>query len=265
MGDLLDVVHHREELPLGVHLSPATQGEAPHALVLEVREDGLHGAHSAAVDFSTSRGVKLPLRRIDAIRNEQALTTDRAIIESRRLQVETLLLQLRAICKGIALFDDETARLCPELPDYNLFRQLPGAGPALAPRLLAAFGERRERFPDAASLQMYAGIAPVTERSGNKSWVHWRWSCPSFLRQTFVEWVPQTINRSFWAKAHYDSCRARGIRHQAALRSLAFKWIRILHRCWLNRVPYDESRYLLALQKRNAPLLKFAAQANGRD
>ena len=72
-------------------------------------------------------------------------------------------------------------------------------------------------------------------------------------------WSAQTIPRSFWAKAFYESCRARGVRHQAALRALAFKWIRILHRCWLDRVPYDESRYLIALQKRGAPLLKHAA------
>ena len=129
--------------------------------------------------------------------------------------------------------------------------------------MLAAFGERRERFPDAAALQKFAGIAPVIERSGNKSWVHWRYSCSKFLRQTFVEWAAQTVPRSFWAKAFYDSCRARGARHQAALRALAFKWIRILHRCWVDRVPYDESRYLMALQKRSAPLLKHAAQTSG--
>ncbi|MDH6147097.1 hypothetical protein OKW46_001019 [Paraburkholderia sp. WSM4179] len=51
---------------------------------------------------------------------------------------------------------------------------------------LAAFGEQRERFRSAHELQQYAGIAPVTERSGKKSWVHWRWQCPKFLRQTFV-------------------------------------------------------------------------------
>jgi hypothetical protein len=49
------------------------------------------------------------------------------------------------------------------------------------------------------------------------------------------------------------------ISHQSALRALAFKWIRILYRCWIERVPYDEARYLLALQKRQAPLLKVAA------
>jgi hypothetical protein len=197
-------------------------------------------------------------RRIEAIRTEQSLHHDTAVIEPNRLLVDALLAQLRAVSKAIERFDAEIADLAPQLPDYKLFASLPGAGPTLAPRLLVAFGERRQRFPDAASLQKLAGIAPVTERSGKKSWVHWRYACPKFLRQTFVEWVAQTIPRSYWAKAFYQSHRARGSRHQAALRALAFKWIRILHRCWRDRVPYDEAKYLLALQKRRAPLLEFA-------
>ena len=199
-------------------------------------------------------------RRIEAIRDERPLHTDEAVTTPSRMLVEALLPQLRVLSEGIARFDAEIALLAPQLPDYELFAALPGAGPTLAPRLLVAFGERRERFPNAAALQKYAGIAPVMERSGNKSWVHWRYSCPTFLRQTFIEWVGQTIPRSFWAKAFYESCRARGARHQAALRALAYKWIRVLHRCWTDRVPYDEARYLMALQKRGAPLLKHAAQ-----
>jgi transposase len=200
-------------------------------------------------------------RRIESIRCEQPLTRDAAVVGPMRLVVEALLQQVRVIRVAIERFDEEIATLCPQLPDYELFEALPGAGAALAPRLLAAFGERRERFPTAASLQKYAGVAPVTERSGNKSWVHWRWACAKFVRQSIIEWVAQTIPRSFWAKAFYDSCRARGMRHQAALRALAFKWLRILYRCWVERTPYDESRYLMALQKRQAPLLKFAATA----
>jgi len=142
------------------------------------------------------------------------------------------------------------------LPDYALFDALPGGGPALAPRLLTALGwEQRERFLSADELQRYSGIAPVTERSGNKSWVHWRWQCPKFLRQTFVEWAAQTINKSFWAGAYYRQQRAKGSSHQVALRALAFKWIRILYRCWQTRTPYDESKYLHALKRRGSPLL----------
>ena len=113
----------------------------------------------------------------------------------------------------------------------------------------------RERFSNAAELQKYSGVAPVTERSGRKHWVHWRWQCPTFLRQTFVEWAAQTVNKSFWAGAYYRQQKAKGCSHQAAVRALAFKWIRILYRCWQARTPYDELIYLEALRRRGSPLL----------
>jgi transposase len=199
-------------------------------------------------------------RRIEAITSEQSLTSDPAVIELSRLFVQTLLPQLRAISAGIARLDAEVARRCQQLPDFSLFAELPGAGPVFSSRLLAAFGEQRDRFTDAAAFQKYVGIPPVTERSGNKHWVHWRWACPTFLRQTFVEWVASSIPHSFWARAFYESHKAKGASHNATIRALAFKWIRILFRCWVDRTPYDESRYLSALQKRHSPLLKFAAQ-----
>jgi len=60
--------------------------------------------------------------------------------------------QLRTTLQAIDQFDDAIARLAPTLPDYALFNALPGAGPHLAPRLLVAFGEQRERFTSAAQL-----------------------------------------------------------------------------------------------------------------
>jgi len=201
-------------------------------------------------------------RRIDALKDEQPLTTDPAVIGPMKLLVELLLPELKVLSDAVDRLDLEIAHCCAQLTDYKLFSALPGAGPALAPRLLAAFGEHRERFPNAAAFQQYVGVAPVTERSGNKCWVHWRYSCSTFLRQSFVEWVAQTITRSFWAKAFYESYRARGGSYQAALRALAFKWIRVLYRCWKDCIPYDESKYLMALQSRQAPLLKHAASTN---
>ena len=157
--------------------------------------------------------------------------------------------RLKSIKAATALTLDE-AVVTP-----HRLQALPGAGPQLAPRLLAAFGEQRERFKNAAELQQYAGIAPVTERSGKKHWVHWRWQCPT-LRQTFVEWAAQTINKSFWAGAFYSQQRTKGCSHQAAVRALAFKWIRILYRCWATRTTYNEAEYLRALERRGSPLLQ---------
>ena len=202
-----------------------------------------------------SHHPKLIEARLAAIKSATPLTEDPAVVKPKQLLVEALVEQLRATLKAIARFDAEIAALAPTLPDYELFRALPGAGPTLAPRLLAAFGEQRERYASAADLQKYVGIAPVTESSGKQRWVHWRLRCPKFLRQTFVEWAALTIPRSYWAGAYYRSQRAKGCEHQAAVRALAFKWIRILYRCWQTRTPYDESTYLNALKRRGSPLL----------
>ena len=55
-------------------------------------------------------------------------------------------------------------------PDAQIFSSFPGAGPALAPRLLAAMGSDRCRFNSSAEVAEYSGIAPVTERSGKAKW-----------------------------------------------------------------------------------------------
>jgi len=194
--------------------------------------------------------------RRQAINSARPLTLDDAVIVPYRLQALVLVEQLELMFRAIRQFDDEIAKLASQHPDYALFRSLPGAGPALAPRLLVAFGEQRERFKSAADIQKYSGIAPVTERSGQKHWVHWRLQCPTFMRQTFVEWAAQTINKSYWAGEYYRQQREKGSTYQAAVRSLAFKWIRILYRCWQAGMAYDEIRYLKALERSGSPLLR---------
>jgi transposase len=194
--------------------------------------------------------------RLDSIKSATPLTVDDAIIIPYRLQVQVLIEQLSVTLEGIKQFDEATESIANKHPDFPLFKALPGAGQTLAPRLLVAFGEQRDRYTNAADLQKYAGIAPVTERSGKKHWVHWRWQCPRFLRQTFTEWAAQTINKSFWAGQYYRQQRAKGCSYQAAVRSLAFKWIRIIFRCWQTGKPYNESTYLNALEHRGSTLLK---------
>ena len=138
--------------------------------------------------------------------------------------------------------------------DSLLFAGLPGAGPVCRPRLIAAFGSRRERYHSAAELQSYSGIAPVTEQSGHTQWIHFRRACPKFLRQTFHEFAGHSVRRSAWARAYYDLQIHKNKGHHAAVRALAAKWIRILFRCWKDRTPYDEQTYLLSLAKHHSPL-----------
>jgi hypothetical protein len=78
-----------------------------------------------------------------------------------------------------------------------------------------------------------------------------------------VEWAAASIRHAFWAQIYYQQQREKGQTHQAAVRALACKWIRILYRCWQERTPYNESVYLQALKRRNAPLLHHLAKESG--
>ena len=149
------------------------------------------------------RSTDLIATRIEAIKSARALTTDDGVITPTVLLVHALVAQLRVTLQGIAAFDRVIVQRAQDHPDFPLFDALPGAGAVFAPRLLVAFGEQRERFTSAEELQKYAGIAPVTEHSGNRSWVHWRLQCPKFFHQTFVEWAGESIRFSFWARVYY--------------------------------------------------------------
>jgi hypothetical protein len=185
------------------------------------------------------------------------LTEDEAIVRSGRLHVQALARQLRELDGAIAQCEAELDRLMQTHPDAQLFTCLPGAGDALAPRLLAAFGTDRERIESAGDMQTFSGIAPVTKRSGKSHLVVRRWACPDFLRQTFHEFARCSVAHSVWAQAYYRMQRDRGKKHHAAIRALAFKWIRVLHACWKNRTLYNEFTYIERLRNSQSPLLAY--------
>jgi transposase len=193
-------------------------------------------------------------QRIAEVRQALPLTRDPAIVHTSALLVQMLAQQLKTLAPSIARFDQEIAQRFATQADADLFRSLPGSGAALAPRLLVVFGADRARFPSAADVQQLSGIAPVTLRSGQRSHVQWRWAAPTFMRQTLQEFAHHSIRYSAWARTYYALQRARGKGHHAAVRALAFKWLRILWRCWQTRTPYDEAHYTRALIRRGSPL-----------
>ena len=193
-------------------------------------------------------------RRIQEIGQAKPAIRDRAVIEAKRAVVKVSVQLIRSLRVAIAEFDGKIAEAAAAHPDFFIFASLPGAGEVMAPRLLAAFGSQRDRYDSANEVQVYSGIAPVLEKSGKMKWVHFRRACPKFLRQSFQEWAGHSIVKSGWARAYYQQQRKQGQDHHAAVRALAFKWIRILFRCWKERVAYDEKKYVAALAKRGSPL-----------
>jgi transposase len=198
-------------------------------------------------------GDKLPARLAE-IQAAQPLTTDTAILRASVGIVQALVESLRGLVAGLTQLEAQLASCFRQHPDQAVFSSFPGAGAVLAPRLLVACGSDRTRFADAASLQTCSGIAPVTRRSGKSKSVKRRLACPTFVRQSFHEFAGCSLPWSRWARAYYDQQRKDGAGHHAALRALAYKWQRIIFRCWQSRQPYDEALYIASLVRRGSPL-----------
>lgn len=191
------------------------------------------------------------------IREALPLVTDPAVIAAGRLATLSLVAAIRQTSETIVAYDERIAEQLARHPDAALYASFPAAGEALAPRLAAAFGTDRSRYAIAADMQCHSGIAPIRIQSGKSCAVRRRRACCKFLRQTFHEYADHSRKKSAWARAYYQLHRAQGKRHHACLRSLAFKWQRILFRCWKTNTPYDEPRHLRQLQLKGSPLLKY--------
>jgi transposase len=194
--------------------------------------------------------------RVGLVAKAQPATSDRAVLVPAALQIQQLVDLIEQHIAHIKAYDQVIAETYAKHPKAKVFSSFPGAGKSLAPRLAAAFGDRPERYPEPAAFHKHAGLAPVMERSGSKQWVHWRWAAPKFVRQSLIEWAAQTIKYSQWASSYYHRLKAAGKSHHAILRSLAFKWTRILWRCWTDNTQYDEERYLAALASHRQPTQK---------
>jgi transposase len=203
-----------------------------------------------------SRSQKRMEARLQSIKNARPLTTDQALIQPATALVLALVGMLKAIHKALIGFDKAIQNIMDQHPDAPIFRSLPGAGPALAPRLLVAFGTQRDRFNSAQEVAQFYGIAPVVVQSGNSRTVHIRRRCPKFGRQTFHENAGCAFKTEPWARCYYQQQRQKHQdKHHQACRALAYKLIRIYFACWKNRTQYDSEKYLAALKLNGSPLL----------
>ena len=102
----------------------------------------------------------------------------------------------------------------------------------------------------------------MIERSGKKKWVHIR-RAPKFPRHSFHEWG--ALYRAIvWARSYYQQLRSRGEGHHAAVRALAFKWLRIFLLCWKDRVAYDEVKYLVVFARGRSFLAAVSVAITGK-
>jgi transposase len=207
------------------------------------------------------RRVDVNERRIKAIKTFIPITKDQAIIDIGVIDVQMLCEEIEFLSINIRKIDQIIDKEFMVQQDVEIFTSFPGAGAVNAPKLAVAFGTDRNRFESAQAISTYCGIAPVVESSGKQYWVHMRRNAPIFKKQTFHEFAACSINYSKWASAFYQMKRSKGFKHHATIRALAFKWTRIMYRCWQDKKPYDENQYIVALAKSGSPILNYMKES----
>lgn len=206
-----------------------------------------------------SRSATVINRRLEAVKTAVAVCDDEYVIAPLEITVRALAQQIADCNTAIDEFDAVIAQTYAQHQDKAIFDSLPGAGAVLAPRLASEMTSDRNRYANAEQVQRETGTAPVTEQSGNSCWVHRRWRCRKFSLQTFHEFAQASVHQSEWAAAYvrYRKATNRNATYASIIRSLAFKWIRIIYACWRDNKPYDEQAYIAALIRRKSPTCQY--------
>jgi transposase len=156
---------------------------------------------------------------------------------------------VRAAVAVLGTLNAEISRLEGQLeadfgqhPDAEIYLSQPGLGSITGARVLGEFGDDPDRYTDAKSRKNYAGTSPITRASGKKKTVLARYVHNDRLLDALHRQALSALTGSPGARAYYDALRARGVRHNAALRQLANRLVGILHGCLKTGTLYEETK-----------------------
>ncbi|WP_158634459.1 transposase [Amycolatopsis sp. WAC 01375] len=148
---------------------------------------------------------------------------------------------IRALTGEISTLEIEVKASFGQHPDTEIYLSQPGLGQILGARVLAELGDDPHRYTSARARKNYAGTSPLTIASGRKTTVRARYVHNDRLLDALTRQAQSTLRASPGARAYYDTLRARGVGHQAALRQLTNRLVGLLHGCLKTRTPYNET------------------------
>jgi transposase len=207
---------------------------------------GLGGRRMAAfLERNSYSGHTDPAVLVDRMRSAPRGTAGAQERETRRGLVLGLVAALQSIVCEIAKLTSKIRECLASHPDAEIFRPLfRDRKTAVCPAsLIAELGDCRERYPTEAAMAADAGMSPVALESGKLRVATFRRACDKRLRVAVATLADSTRHWHPWARDVYRRARERGQDHPHAIRTLGRAWIRVLWRCWRDRVPYDPARH----------------------
>ena len=153
---------------------------------------------------------------------------------------------VRSLAARAAADSAEAARLNALISDslagdeaYEALLTVPGVGPKTAAALVTLVDVSMFRSHD--ELAAYAGLAPCNRQSGTSL----NSSSPSrggnrTLKNLLIYSCTSLVGTDNRFGRYYDSCRARGMRHNKALKAVARKRLKVIYAIMRDGTPYRE-------------------------
>ncbi len=176
---------------------------------------------------------------LEALRSDQLGLSD-ALTSAYGVSVRSIVAVIATMAVQIAILEAEVNQCFGQHPDVEIITSQPGLGVVLGARVLAEFGDDKNRFADAKARRNYAGTSPVTKAFGTRRLVLARFTRNRRLADALHQQAFAALTGSPGARAFYDAHRARGAPHHQALRALSNRLVGILDGCLRHHSTYDE-------------------------
>ena len=196
---------------------------------------------TAALRRARRRNVADKAARIQAVLRAEYLRQPEVVTQAYAATTRAAVAVLRTLDEQVKVLQGQVDAHFGQHPDAEIISSQPGLGLVLGARVLAEFGDDRDRYTDAKSRKNYAGTSPITRASGKKKIVLARYVHNDRLIDALMTQAFSALNASPGARTYYDQLKARGTEHNAALRQLANRLVGILHGCLKTRTRYDEA------------------------
>jgi hypothetical protein len=239
----------REYFPAALGAFEGVIGDLAAADVLELLErapDPDLAAHlsraqiAAALKRARRRDIDTKTTTIQSVLRAQALRQPAVLATAYAAGVRSLVAVIGVLNTQIAVLQGQVEAHFGRHPAVEIYRSQPGLGEILGARVLGEFGDDPHRYTDARARRNYAGTSPITRASGRKKVVLARYARNDRLADALHQQAFCALSSSPGARAYYDSLRARGTGHHAALRQLGNRLVGILHGCLKTGRRYDE-------------------------
>lgn len=194
----------------------------------------------AALTRARRRNVEAKAAAIQAVLRAPALGQPAVLAQAYAGIVRAAVAVIATLNTQITALQGQVETHFGRHPDAKIIGSQPGLGTILGARVLGEFGDDPTRYRNAGARKNYAGTSPITRASGRKKTVLARHTGNRRLADALHQQAFSALNASPGARAYYDTLRARGIGHHAALRQLANRLVGILHGCLKTGRCYDE-------------------------